>query len=300
MQVRITPPQTPSPRRQAASRRIPAALAALVLVALLAAPAAAVTRPTSYYLAPGGADTASGSISHPWRSIYASLRKLRPGDTLWVRGGSYSFSGVHYTSLAGTSTKRILISAYPGETPVFSGTSTPAAFLYFDGNASWITVRGLTVQGGGATSYGSSLLGFTDNAHNIRIEKMRLKGSARWTQNQHLAYVASNSVNDIVFKWNTFDGGGCACAGLLQLYHDPNAAWVRVYGNTFRNADQAIMIWASVTGLKIWENHFASVRIAVRHHNSGGTTVMDNTGTSVGIGIYADSRRHLTVSGNHW
>ena len=45
-------------------------------------------------------------------------------------------------------------------------------------------------------------------------------------------------MNDIVFKWNTFDGKGCVCAGLLNFYHDPNAAGVRVYGNNIRNADQ--------------------------------------------------------------
>jgi hypothetical protein len=79
------------------------------------------------------------------------------------------------------------------------------------------------------------------NANHIRIEKNRLIGSPAWEHRQHLAYVASTSVNDIVFKWNTFDGKGCACAGLLNFYHDPNAAGVRVYGNNIRNGDQGIV-----------------------------------------------------------
>ncbi len=60
------------------------------------------------------------------------------------------------------------------------------------------------------------------------------------------------------------------------------------------------MVWAGVTGLQIVSNTFSHVRIAVRHHNSMGTAVVDNTGSSVAIGIFADSRLYLTQSGNSW
>ena len=271
-----------------------------MLVAFVAAPASASGR--TFYVATNGSDSSSGTISSPWRSFHASLRKLRAGDTLYVRGGSYTFRGVNYTSLAGTATNRILISAYPGERPVFTGTSTPAAFLYFRGNSGYITLRGLTVQGGGATSdsNGSSLLGFIENAHHIRIERFKLNGSASWSAQQHLAYIAASSVHNIVFKTSTFDGRGCKCAGLLHFYHDPNGAVVWVYGNVFRNSDQALLIWANVSRLKIWGNTFANNRIGIRHHNSGGTEVTDNVAVRTSNPVYADSKRNLTVYGNRW
>ena len=107
-------------------------------------------------------------------------------------------------------------------------------------------------------------------------------------------------MNDIVFKWNTFDGKGCSCAGLLHFYHDPNAARVRVYGNNFRNADQLLMIWADVRSLKIWKNSFSSADIGVRHHHSSGTLITDNAATGVRSPVYADSSRNLAVYGNDW
>ncbi|MHB8958680.1 MAG: NosD domain-containing protein [Candidatus Limnocylindrales bacterium] len=256
-----------------------------------------------HYLSPSGSDTSAGTIASPWRSLYASLPKLRPGDTLYVRGGSYSFGGVNYTTVAGTSSAPIVIANYPGETPVFTGATTPADFLYFSGSSAWVTVSGLTVEGGGATtdSNGSSLLGFIDSASHITVKGMHLIGSPGWGTGQHLAYVAASGVSSITFTGNTFDGGGCMCAGLLHLYHDPNAITVTVTGNAFKNADQGILIWASVSGLRISSNTFSNFRIAIRYHNSNGTSITSNTGTGgIQTGLYEDTTLNLTQSGNNW
>ena len=63
---------------------------------------------------------------------------------------------------------------------------------------------------------------------------------------------------------------------------------VRVYGNNIRNGDQGIVIWANVRGLKIWRNHFSSLRIGVQHHHSSGTVITDNTASSVRYRVYAE------------
>jgi hypothetical protein len=70
--------------------------------------------------------------------------------------------------------------------------------------------------------------------------------------------------------------------------------------NTFMRADQVALIWANVTGLRIASNTFTYVRIAVRHYRNGGTTGTGNHGSHVTIGVDADCRAHLTVSGNCW
>ncbi len=284
----------------AVSRALTPIVAAALLATVMVVPATAAGR--TFYVATNGSDSNTGSISRPWRSFHASLTKLRAGDRLYVRGGSYTFKGTNYTTLAGTSTNRILISAYPGERPIFTGTTTPAHFLYFSSNSAYITLRGLTIQGGGRTSdsNGSSLLGFVGNANHIRIEKNRLIGSPTWEHRQHLAYVASPSVNDIVFKWNTFDGKGCACSGILNFYHEPNAAGVRVYGNNIRNGSDGITVWANVSGLKIWGNDFSSLESGVYHHHSNGTLVTDNSARNVRYPVFAESRRNLIVYGNDW
>lgn len=300
IRLRDTPLRLPG---RHAKRPVLALLASVALLSLtLAVPTPIEAAGTTHYISPRGSDSNSGTASHPWRTIYASLRRLHPGDTLYIRGGTYYFSGVHSTGLAGTATRPILISNYPGETPTFVGTSAPADFLYFSGNAAWITLRGLTISGGGAVrdSSGSSLLGFTGNANHIRVIGVRLIGRSNWAGNQHLVYVAANSVNDITITKSILDGRGCQCQGLLQFFHDPSAARVTVSYNTFRNGDQGILVWASVAGLRIVSNTFSHVRIAVRHHHSLGTSVVSNRGSYVSIGVYADSRLHLTQSANRW
>jgi hypothetical protein len=253
-------------------------------------------------MSPSGNDGASGTAAHPWATLYASLRKLHPGDTLYVRGGTYAWSGTHYTSLAGTATRPIRISNYPGETPVFAGSGAPANWLYFDGSAAYVTLHGLTVKGGGAVagSAGSSLVGFTGNTNHVTLEHMRLYASSSWTTTQHLVYFEANSVNDITIKYSVLDGAHCKCTGLITMYHDPNAVRVTITHNTFRNADQAILVWSNASGVRVTSNKFISTRIAVRHHNSNGTLVSGNLGSAVGIGVYADSRAHLSVTGNSW
>ena len=60
------------------------------------------------------------------------------------------------------------------------------------------------------------------------------------------------------------------------------------------------MIWANVTGLKIWKNSFSSLRIGVRHHNSSGTLITDNWASKVPYPVFVDSNRNLSVYGNDW
>lgn len=72
---------------------------------------------TAYYVHPTqGDDGNSGDESHPWRTIQNSFEKLRPGDTLLLRGGTY-FENV-YCAIVGTEDAPITIRGYPGETVI--------------------------------------------------------------------------------------------------------------------------------------------------------------------------------------
>ena len=66
-----------------------------------------------------GDDRASGTEADPWKSINASLEKLRPGDTLLLRGGIY-FEAV-YCSMVGEPDRPITLCSYPGETAILDG-----------------------------------------------------------------------------------------------------------------------------------------------------------------------------------
>lgn len=77
------------------------------------------TSPT-YFVDPlRGNDADDGSLSHPWRTMQRGVRHLRPGDTLYLRGGVY-YEKVFLTQ-SGTIESPIVIAAYPNELPILDG-----------------------------------------------------------------------------------------------------------------------------------------------------------------------------------
>ena len=66
-----------------------------------------------------GDDTATGSEKLPWKTLAHALRRLQPGDTLCLRGGTY-YEKVSLTR-SGTAEAPITIRSYPGEQGVLDG-----------------------------------------------------------------------------------------------------------------------------------------------------------------------------------
>lgn len=74
-----------------------------------------------YYADPSkGNDSNSGNISDPWKTVAASISKLKAGDTLYLRGGNYWESGITVNA-KGTADSPVVIKNYPGEKPVIDG-----------------------------------------------------------------------------------------------------------------------------------------------------------------------------------
>ena len=79
-----------------------------------------LTQGPSYFVdSSHGSDDSPGSIDQPWRTLRHSVRQLRPGDTLYLRQGTY-YEHVALTQ-SGTEGAPIVISAYPGELPILDG-----------------------------------------------------------------------------------------------------------------------------------------------------------------------------------
>jgi hypothetical protein len=106
------------------------------------------TTPGAFYVSTTGSDSAPGSQSSPWRTIKHALAMLQPGNTLYVRGGTYMEDvtgiGIH----PGTAASPILVKAYPGERPVLQG-------LLWLTNPSYWTLDGLNVTWNSATDTAS-------------------------------------------------------------------------------------------------------------------------------------------------
>ena len=85
----------------------------------------------SIYIAPGGNDSAAGTIDAPLATLPAAYKKVVSGDTVYFRGGTYKvtdeqvmkykspYAYVFAFEKAGTASKRTCFMGYPGERPVF-------------------------------------------------------------------------------------------------------------------------------------------------------------------------------------
>src|SRR4051794_41073236 len=84
-----------------------------------------------YFIAPNGADTNSGTKSEPFASFQKAQSAASPGDTVWIRGGTYVADETHiakkqriwayvnYVDKSGSRDKPIRYFAYENERPIF-------------------------------------------------------------------------------------------------------------------------------------------------------------------------------------
>lgn len=94
----------------------------------------------TYFVAPGGSDAAPGSREAPFGTLGYALRRLRYGQRLYVRGGTYD-ERVKLVAAPGRRRARIRVGNYPGERPVIRG-------QLWIGDPSYWTIRGLDVEWG--------------------------------------------------------------------------------------------------------------------------------------------------------
>lgn len=117
--------------------------------------AVGVAHSAEWYVSPNGSDSNPGTLGQPFASIARGQQAASAGDTVWLRGGVYEYSGTSGSQYAvlfnksGTPTAPINYFAYPGETPAFD------FFNYqpferirgFSVQADWLHFRGIELRG---------------------------------------------------------------------------------------------------------------------------------------------------------
>jgi len=112
----------------------------------------------TYYVANNGNNANAGQVSNPWQTLSFGISQLTPGDTLLIRGGSYSEK--LDIDVSGTTTAYITIKNYPNENVVLDAANstndnaiiwTDNAYLRIEGlhltNNIQNNVTGITIQG---------------------------------------------------------------------------------------------------------------------------------------------------------
>jgi Protein of unknown function (DUF1565) len=115
-----------------------------------------------YYVAVDGSNANTGTKSQPFATIQKAQTVVQPGDTVYLRGGTYNLSDtqiakkergyacITYLDKSGTAGKYISYINYPGETPVFNYAAVKpeglrVAAFYVTG--SYIHLKGFEVVG---------------------------------------------------------------------------------------------------------------------------------------------------------
>ena len=79
----------------------------------------------TYYVSTSGSDSNPGTIDQPFLTIPAAYNAAVAGDTIFVRGGRYSYGTTINLSKSGTSVNMYYLWAYPGERAFLDFSSMP-------------------------------------------------------------------------------------------------------------------------------------------------------------------------------
>jgi hypothetical protein len=113
---------------------------------------------TEYYVAPTGSDSNAGTITQPFGTIQKGVNVAVAGDTVYLRGGTYTITtpntsgaGITFSKSGTSDTNRIKYWAYPGETPVIDFSKmTISTSGYTHGmvvTGSWLHFKGIEEMG---------------------------------------------------------------------------------------------------------------------------------------------------------
>lgn len=91
-----------------------------------------------WFVAPDGTPQGDGTREKPWdlQTALSHPAKVKPGDTIWLRGGTYK--GTFTSNLKGAPNAPIIVRQYPGERATIDGnTGTDKPTLTINGSNAW-------------------------------------------------------------------------------------------------------------------------------------------------------------------
>lgn len=110
---------------------------------------ASIGRAATYWVAPDGNDANAGTSSNapfatPQKAV--TLAALAPGDTIYIRGGTYALSAQVKPGKTATAASTIQLWAYPGEAPVFDFATMTGSNKALDVRRDYWHIRGLRIK----------------------------------------------------------------------------------------------------------------------------------------------------------
>lgn len=135
----------------------------------------AVGSAATYYVAPNGNDTNKGTLAAPFASLDKATYTAGPGDTIYVRGGTYRFAKRQNLKGNGNSTAWENLTAYPGEKPIIDESAFTETGDPIVSGGSYLKISGLEFRN--SPTHGISMYGVNNfNIQNCTFRDAKSAG----------------------------------------------------------------------------------------------------------------------------
>jgi parallel beta-helix repeat protein len=213
----------------------------------------------TFYVSPNGNNANPGTISQPFATLQKAHDIANPGDTIYMRGGTYALTGPINITRSGSSGNPIKVFNYPNEVPILDGaslTSSNHSAIQMN-NASWWHLKGLEIKN--APAHGVYLTGA--NPSNNIIELCNVHHNTR-VQASGGGITVRGGGNNLILNNDSHHNGKAGTSGgdgIGVNYTQSTGNVVR--GNrVWRNNDDGIDLWNAANVLVennwSWENGY--------------------------------------------
>jgi len=224
----------------------------------------------NYYIATTGNDANPGTQSLPFRTFAKALTVVRPGDTVAVRGGTYTTSVTF--GVSGTSAAPITWTEYPGESVIISAAG-------FTVSGSWNSFIGFEISN--APSRGVYVTGNDNTFRNLLIHNSGIFGYNVGGGNRNKCYnCISHSNYDSGSTAGDIADGFAVSTGSYNEFYDCES---------YNNSDD---------GFDLWEGEFNTVVRCIAHDN-GYDTGGDGNGFKMGGPTGGGNSAYFCISYNN-
>ena len=230
---------------------------------------------SSYYVAANGSDSNSGTQQYPFATIAYAVKLAQPGDTIYIRGGTYYPTKEIWIGNQGTASAPIVFQSYSGETAIIDGSKLPTNKAAIAIGGEYIQIKNLEIintPSTGLTVWGGNHIKLLNNVvHDIN-------GTGIYVGHDNL-----KQVTDILIQGNMVYH-----TNLKNSSHDDfGGSWGN--GITASGSDHI-----QVIDNQVYENHGEGIGLWGSDILISGNTVYDN----YSVEIYLDGVGNATVQRN--
>lgn len=260
------------------------------------------------WLSPNGNDAASGlTPATAWQSPVSAFTKLVAGDTLWVKGGTYSVSATVKASNPATKTSPVRVMAVRGEKPVFDCSSMrhygseSSTYRGMDLRQAYWHVRGIKIYKAGYN--GIIIAGENITVEGMTIQECGFDGISMAAGAVNARVINCDSYRNCDTSANGENGDGFAAKEGTGTIFTGCRAWENgddgwdVYGG-----NQPILVdscWSWGNGVNYWTDYITSYQGDGNGFKLGGGGGVDGNAPNVVLHSFAFNNMGKGFDQNH-